>query len=985
MNEEEIRGNLLLPFLNDLGFNPSEISLEKSFSIRLGKSKRIVNGRSDILCKRNGENLFVIELKNDSIQITQEDIDQGISYARLLEGNIAPFTILCNGKITKIFDSISKKELTGTKINQSSYWKNGCTLSTDIDIRLRYEALKKFISFSEENLKQFCKIQVYNRMGSIIGNIDSPYSKFVKHLHVQRKTLLQTFNKFIDSDKSVFGIVGSAGVGKTNAICSLALQNLDDKFVFFYNAALINKSPLELITQDLNLTFSSKSESDIILKKLDEISKLLNKKLLIFIDAIDESIAPDINLELSEIALSLRNMDNVKICISCKSNIWENILKPNNTPTYLFEELNKTHSSNNNINGNPGFLLEDFSSEELKSIIPLYKDVFGFKGQVSESLEKELRNGFFLRIFSEVYSQKEIPQTINDKELIKKYLNQSLAKTNLGANKSLRILSKIGKVLITYKYSSSNAFKKEGIEIINLLDQLNFSIDETISEDLFSRNILIRSNKEDSYNVSFYYSKIRDYVICYHTYKVDKLSNQEFYNLLETFYQNHIGQSAISFYIENASYSHKDTLVKFKKDKALSYVEGYNSYLNDHFKNFKDKFDPKTNGEIGIILPKNVLKRDGYALIPIDSDKDPKVKREDIGDPFSNSHDYNLFLKKGIKMYYGSNKPLLVSKQNAIIEQDIFKQLKDIVERKEFPLCNSSILMSEQIALSCYYYAKELGYNIKLEDDRLPRFKQIYPIDLIDLKNRIHKYRVYEYYRRNKVGKIPILEKVEKAIQNNLDIPKLKITKGFLSVEDLSIAVETLLNKGYNELKEHHLPYPDKPIKSIRQYYEKNKTENWKTIRSIQYSREQAKLYTETFFKLLESCYKEFIEYFFPSFKNNFSFYKSLPHEYFLYLKDDDILEYGWIGYRTSKSGKTSFNYKEISPNVFQKFSEDNIDTSYVFSLDKILYDEYPDGMGTISSSSIANNFCILKSWVYQLIENDINNVFKNDDDFLMN
>lgn len=63
MNEEEIRGKLLLPYLYDLGFDPSEISLEASFSIKFGKSKRIIHGRSDILCKRNGKNLFIIELK----------------------------------------------------------------------------------------------------------------------------------------------------------------------------------------------------------------------------------------------------------------------------------------------------------------------------------------------------------------------------------------------------------------------------------------------------------------------------------------------------------------------------------------------------------------------------------------------------------------------------------------------------------------------------------------------------------------------------------------------------------------------------------------------------------------------------------------------------------------------------------------------------------------------------------------------------------
>ena len=112
MNEEDIRGKLLLPYIKDLGFDVSEISLEHAFSIRLGKKKH-VTGRSDILCKRHNKNLFVIELKNDSIPITQDDIDQGISYARLLLDDIATFTIITNGKITRIFDSVSREELSG--------------------------------------------------------------------------------------------------------------------------------------------------------------------------------------------------------------------------------------------------------------------------------------------------------------------------------------------------------------------------------------------------------------------------------------------------------------------------------------------------------------------------------------------------------------------------------------------------------------------------------------------------------------------------------------------------------------------------------------------------------------------------------------------------------------------------------------------------------------------------------------------------------
>lgn len=451
MNEEEIRGKLLLPFLNDLGFDPSEISLERGFTIRLGKSKHIT-GKSDILCKRNGKNMFIIELKNDSISISQNDIDQGISYATALVDNIAPFTIITNGKTTRVFDSISRIELTGKKISeQSSFWKNGYTLSTDEELKIRYEALKKFVSFSPENLKLFCENQVQDRMGPIIGSIGDPYSKFVKELYVQRRELLHAFNNFINSEASIFGIVGSAGVGKTSTMCSLALQNIEDKFVFFYNAAIINKSPLEHIAQDLNGVFSSKSERDLVLKKLDELGRYLDKSVLIFIDAIDESVNTNISLELSEIALAVRNLDKVKVCISCKSNIWINILKINGSWTHLFEELRKSHDLIGSLNNSPGFLLEDFSDEELKGIIPLYKRTFGFKGQISKALLNELRNGFFLRIFSEVYSHRQIPQKIDDKELIKRYLKQSLEKTNIGVHNGLRILSKIGKILVNHK------------------------------------------------------------------------------------------------------------------------------------------------------------------------------------------------------------------------------------------------------------------------------------------------------------------------------------------------------------------------------------------------------------------------------------------------------------------------------------------------------------------------------------------------------
>lgn len=974
-NEEDIRGKLLLPFLKDLDFDESEILLEKSFTVRLGKSQHTIKGRSDILCRRNNANLFIIELKRDSAAIKPQDVEQGISYARLLKGNIAPFTIISNGRETEIYDSITSEELTHKKISESSFWKSGCNMAADLDLGIRYEALKKFVSFSSANLKQFCQSQVQDRMGTIIGSIDTPYAKFIKEIYVQRKGLLAAFDNFINSGSSVFGIAGNAGVGKTSAICSLALEHLEDRFVFFYNASIINKSPLEHIAQDLNLAFSARSESDTVLKKLDELASFINKDILIFIDALDESINPHISLEMSEMSLAVRNLERVKICISCKSSIWKNILKKNDTPNHLYEELNKSHGASAGLEGYPGFLLEGFTKEELKGIIPLYKNAFNFRGTISESLLKELENGFFLRIFSEVYSHRQIPESIDDKELIHSYIKQSLEKTDLGFNKGVRILAKIGKILASHKFSSLETHNDEGLDVENLLEQLGFSIDENIPEDLFSRNILIRSNKEDSYNISFYYSKIRDYIICFHSYRLDKLSNDDFYNTLAVLYENYIGQSALQFYVENASAGQLEILIQYKKDRALDYVQGYDSYLQENFRKFKNLFDPKTQGDIGIFLPKEILREDGYALFPLHSDSSNQLQLENLG--FSENLDHNIFYRRGVQSVHGSNIPLMIRDQNEIIRKNIFKQLKEMVYKGYLNAYNSEMLLVEELSVILYHYSKKLNYSFNIKDYYLPRYESLYPIDLRELRARILRFRATEYYGRKQTDPDLLHILVDKAVNEDIAIPKLNISGDFPPFEELFKIVEILLKKGCTEIKEHYLPAPDKSIAETQNFYEQNRSMHIPEIRTVQYSAEQAKLYIETFFKNLDICYKDFAEYFFPGFTDQFDFYNSMPHEYFFFMQEGNIRKRGLFGFRTSQDGKSKVNFENFKPP--QKVFESNIGikTLYTFEFDDILKIDEPVKTVQRINSSKVDEFCILRNWIYKFLKEDMDPLFK--------
>ena len=103
-SEEDLKNKIVLPYLQDLDFQPADVSFERSFTIRLGRTKHTIGngkdtprGRLDILCRKENKNLFLIEVKADGDSIEQDDIDQGISYARLLD-NIPPFVLVTNGK-----------------------------------------------------------------------------------------------------------------------------------------------------------------------------------------------------------------------------------------------------------------------------------------------------------------------------------------------------------------------------------------------------------------------------------------------------------------------------------------------------------------------------------------------------------------------------------------------------------------------------------------------------------------------------------------------------------------------------------------------------------------------------------------------------------------------------------------------------------------------------------------------------------------------
>lgn len=306
-SEEDIRAKVVTAWLAGHGFESSNISVEYSFEIRLGRkilsidsekqkknSSQIFRPRADILVRScDGKNLLIVEIKAPSESLDDNVKEQGICYARLLrKGGIAPFVVLTNGYETKIYDSITEELINGPAIPVNHpHVKAGFRVNAD-DIAVRAEAIETFISLSSDNLIEFCQQQVANRMGFLKD--EDPYSgkKYIPSLYVERKEAKRNFVKLLDEEKrKVVVVIGPPQVGKTNFVCRVVEERLEQGLsCLFYPAIGMGRGLLESICEDFEwILGDSSSPYYIVRHQLQRILNRTHQRLRIFIDGWNET------------------------------------------------------------------------------------------------------------------------------------------------------------------------------------------------------------------------------------------------------------------------------------------------------------------------------------------------------------------------------------------------------------------------------------------------------------------------------------------------------------------------------------------------------------------------------------------------------------------------------------------------------------------------------------------------------------------------
>ncbi|MHA1280140.1 MAG: type I restriction enzyme HsdR N-terminal domain-containing protein [Candidatus Helarchaeota archaeon] len=637
-SEEDLRF-VIANFFLELGFDPNELSFEDSFSIQLGHNSIVVGkedserktsgGRSDILVTRDGNPLILIETKRPSHKLSEEDAQQAISYARLTS-QITPFALLTNGNDTKVFDVL---ESTITEINspEDSLWtKNGQKFSGLFD-ELKIEAAQQLVGINSEILARFCQKQVSSELRSLKSDV-SGNKNFIPEVYIERIGLRNSFNSWLDADRSIFAVVSPSGYGKTNFMCAAAERQLKDHFVLFYSAKGLKEDIYSAICNDFIWEFQRSKNISHIFQRFNSISAKHDRKMIIFVDGLDEysNQLKTLKNELLEICKRLPTYPNIRFVFSCKTFDWPTfIIEHSQSYNHFAEAINPKLQSSNLIDTevNPdkvGYQLDKFTAEELERAIERYRTAYKLNGEFRGDIKQESTNPLMLRFISEVYSKsgEKIPEDISSIELYEKYLKRKLSDVD-STNQTQILLNKITEIMffLDKRFFSQNLLFEEMI--------WNNEYDQAL-DDLIRLGILSQFT-DDSGN-KFLGFEFHKFLLFYYIFKVICISDlalserrEKIFNLLQT----KVGKEAVGFYLlVGKSPEISETLLEicdfdfsvfvsiltsfsslenYHKEpitlqNLIAFLDTYNHLREKTFPKLKSLIMPESNGQLGVII-----------------------------------------------------------------------------------------------------------------------------------------------------------------------------------------------------------------------------------------------------------------------------------------------------------------------------------------------------------------------------------------------
>ncbi len=539
----------------------------------------------------------------------------------------------------------------------------------------------------------FCQHQVNSYMEPLKGSRNDREKKYIEELYEVRKKVANDLDTFTRSASLQFVVTGDSGSGKSCWACHSALTYLNQGFaVFFYRGSDIEGGIFKAISEDLNWSFSPQYDEIQGIKQLLEYSR--EHTVLLFVDGLDEipiRTAQKIFTQFMRRAEGAR----VKLVMTCKTDWWENLLRLDDANATLFNS--RVFRTGDESSG----VLSEFDAQEFYFLLEKYRAFYQYFGPFEDEVYEACKqNPFLLRIMFEVAAGKQlsyIGYAAIDfyKEYFRKLSSRFEQKEVIQ-----RTLTTIAQAL--YKHNT------EELEFDILATELRLPPTAPIPESLFELNVLERIKHEETIYISFYFKKLRDYLIAFDVLKWQKLSPQDFQSEIKREEISGVRLETLNLYYSLASDEHKRVLDGTLYENAREYVQFYQKILNEHFPVLKEAFLPYTSGSIGFVghldLSNKVITYHGFRSIK-ETDQPvllfPRKSRSDIGN-LAHMHGSSRQVWRG-----GSNGFRSLDIMKEVIWRELEPSLQEIIKSGMLDESLNEGLLIERVFVTCLRYYKD--------------------------------------------------------------------------------------------------------------------------------------------------------------------------------------------------------------------------------------------------------------------------------------
>lgn len=304
-----------------------ELKHQLTYRLRVGRSvldvgiSDYVEGRADIMVYQRDRVLAVLELKREGLQLTQDDEEQGRSYALLMQ---APILVITNGVETKIYQTHNMELIVGTSADAAEIAKRFEAAATSAQAGVS-GAIAKLLGtdLASSAIAALTAAELEELTGDW-----STGERFVRDFLVPRSATEEMKTVFREGRNKLIVLSGPPLSGKSSVLREIALKSGNEPWdVLYLDVGSCGEGLFRRLANALAMNFgwpASEDESRVWLRQL---STRPDRLLVLCLDSL-QTTSTKLLSELEELLSTFG--DNLRIAIAVDENDVDHLLmKPN--------------------------------------------------------------------------------------------------------------------------------------------------------------------------------------------------------------------------------------------------------------------------------------------------------------------------------------------------------------------------------------------------------------------------------------------------------------------------------------------------------------------------------------------------------------------------------------------------------------------------------------------------------------------------------